>query len=63
MKSFSFSLAAIWVTSGERFSHVLVSLILLVDEMISSSDMIVTIGFETSDRIIFFKLEVIDKAL
>ena len=42
----------------ERFAHVLVSLLLLVDEMIGSRDVIVSVSFEASDRVLFFKLKV-----
>lgn len=53
----------IWLVGREGLSHVRVSVVFLVDQVVGSSYMIVTIGFETSDRVLFLKLEIIDESL
>jgi len=45
----------------ERLTHVLVPLALLVDQMVSGSDVVVSVGFKASDRILFFELKVTDE--
>ena len=44
--------------SGESLPHVLVPLVLLVDEMVGGCDVVVSVSFETSDRVLFFELKV-----
>ena len=62
MESFTFLIVVAFM-GGEGFTHVGVSLILLIDEMIGSCDVIVSVSFKTSDRIIFFELKVANKAI
>lgn len=46
LQSLSLSLSAIWIiASGKGLPHILVSLVLLVDEMVSGRDVVVTISF------------------
>lgn len=45
--------------SRECFSHVSVSLVFLVYQMVCGRYMVVTVRFETSDRIFFLELKVI----
>ena len=62
MESFTFLIVVAFM-GGEGFTHVGVSLILLIDEMIGSCDMIVSVSFKASDRILFFELKVSNKAI
>lgn len=48
---------------GEGFAHVSVALVLLVYQVVGGGDVVVPIGFEASDRVLFFKLEVVDQTL
>lgn len=47
--------------SREGLSHVLISQILLVDQVVRGRYMIVSIRFKASDRIVFLELEVVDQ--
>lgn len=51
------------VPRRERLPHIGVPLVLLVYQVVSRSYMVVAIGFETSDRVVFFKLEIVDQTL
>ena len=62
VESFTF-LIIITFMCWESLTHVSIPLILLIDEMIGSCDVIVSVSFKTSDRIIFFELKVANKAI
>ena len=51
-------LGIVALVSGEGFTHVGVPLVLLIDEMVSSCDMIVSVSFEASDGVLLFELKV-----
>ena len=48
---------------GEGFAHVSVALVLLVYQVVRGCDVVVPIGFEASDRVLFFELEIVDQTL
>lgn len=58
----SLTLLCIVGFGGEGFAHVGVPLCFLIDEMVSSRDVIVSVSFETSDGVLFFKLKVVDES-
>ena len=62
VESFTF-LIIVTFMSWEGFTHVSISLILLIDEMIGSCDMIVSVSFKASDGILFLELKVSNQAI
>ena len=62
MKSFTL-FCIITFVSWESLTHISVSLSFLIDEMVCSCDVIVSVSFKASDRILLFKLKVTDEAV
>ena len=63
LESFSLSLHVVLSACRESLSHVGVSLVFLVYQVVRRCDMVVSISFETSDRVLLLELEVVDQAL
>ena len=51
------------VGGRESFSHVLVALVLLVDEVVGCGDVIVTVGLHASYRVLLLELEILDQSV
>jgi len=51
------------LVSGECLSHVGVTLVLFVDEVVCCGDVVVSVGLQAPDRVFFFELEIIDESL
>lgn len=63
LKSLALRSYVVLCSSRESLTHVCISLVLLVYQVICSSDMVVSIRLEASDRVFFLKLEVVDESL
>ena len=63
MESFTlfFSGSVLRRMGRESLTHVLIPLALLIDEMVRCCDVIVSVSFKASDRILFFELKVADE--
>ena len=57
MESFTLLVIVAFVRR-EGLTHVGIPLVLLIDEMIGSRDVIVSVSFKASDRILLFELKV-----
>lgn len=49
--------------SGESFSHVLVTVVLFIDQMVGCRNVVVTVSFHTSDSVLLLELIVFDQFL
>jgi len=47
----------------ERFAHVEIALVLFVDEVVRSRNVVVTVSFQTSYGVVFFITEVVNQSL
>ena len=63
LKSVALRLQVVLGASREGLSHVGVALVFLVDQMVRCRDVVMTIGFEASYRVVLFKLEIVDQSL
>ena len=63
LKPLTFGLDVVLSAGRECLSHVGVSLVLLVYQVVRRCDMVVPISFEASDRVFLFELEVVYQAL
>jgi hypothetical protein len=62
LKSVALRSYVVLCSSRESLTHVSVSLVLFVYQVICGSDMVVSIGLEASDRVLLLKLEVVDES-
>ena len=63
LESVALRVQALLRASRERLPHVGVPLILLVDQVVGRRYVVVSVRFEAPDRVLFFKLEVVDEPL
>ena len=63
LETLSLGLHVVLVASRESLAHVGVALVFLVDQVVSRSDMVVTVCFQASDRVLLFKLKVVYESL
>ena len=63
LEPLSLRLNVVLSASRECLSHVGVPLVFLVYKVVGRRDMVVAIGFEASDRVLFLELEVVDQTL